>query len=286
MRDTGLELADDFGDQVRDVREALRLEVAREPHRAGPADSRKVVAAEVDQHHVLGPVLLRAKQPFRVALAGAGRPGDRVQRGLSPVGLDEGLGRRADQAQPIELQQEEVRRGVDAAQGAVELERGSRSRPLGPLGEHDLEGVPGPDVLLRTDDRPFVLVPRRQATRSAALGMRLGRCVGGLRAREQIGNRARLAAEHLNHPHAVVEADEGVRDHEPALWQPAPVLGQLDRRLKPRRMVVPEVADNREPACFGFREVHYPRARADERVAAQPALLDRLEEEARAPAFA
>ena len=41
------------------------------------------------------------------------------------------------------------------------------------------------------DDRPLVLVPRRQATRSAGLGTRLGCCGRGLRAGEQLGNRAR-----------------------------------------------------------------------------------------------
>ena len=47
---------------------------------------------------------------------GRGRPGDRVQRWPAALDLDERLRRGADQREPVELEQEEVRRGVDAAQ--------------------------------------------------------------------------------------------------------------------------------------------------------------------------
>ena len=47
------------------------LEEALDLHRAGHADAREVVAAEVDEHHVLGAVLLRGEQPLGVALARA-----------------------------------------------------------------------------------------------------------------------------------------------------------------------------------------------------------------------
>jgi hypothetical protein len=43
---------------VRDVRIALGLEEAPDAHCAVPADAREVVAAEVDEHHVLRAVLL------------------------------------------------------------------------------------------------------------------------------------------------------------------------------------------------------------------------------------
>ena len=52
------DLADDLGDEVRDVREPLDLHAARDVHRPRAADPREVVAAEVDEHHVLGAVLL------------------------------------------------------------------------------------------------------------------------------------------------------------------------------------------------------------------------------------
>ena len=49
------------------MREALRLEEALDLHRSGLADAREVVAAEVDEHHVLGAVLLGREQPLDVA---------------------------------------------------------------------------------------------------------------------------------------------------------------------------------------------------------------------------
>ena len=68
-RDAVAQLAGDLGDEMRDVREALRLEEALDLDRAGHADAREVVAAEVDEHHVLGAVLLGGEQPLGVALA-------------------------------------------------------------------------------------------------------------------------------------------------------------------------------------------------------------------------
>ena len=120
------QLAGHLRDEVRDVREALRLEEALDLHRPGPADAREVVAAEVDEHHVLGPVLLGGEQPLGVAVARARRAGDRVHRRARPSALDERLRRRADERDAVELEQEEVRRRVDAAQRAVERERRRR----------------------------------------------------------------------------------------------------------------------------------------------------------------
>ena len=67
--DAVAELARDLRDEVRDVREALRLEEALDVTVPGTADAREVVAAEVDEHHVLGAVLLGGEQPLGVALA-------------------------------------------------------------------------------------------------------------------------------------------------------------------------------------------------------------------------
>ena len=126
-----------------DVGEPLGLEEAGDLDRPGPAHARQVVAPEIDEHHVLGAILVRGEQPLGVTLAGLRRAGDRVQRGTRPLALHQGLGRRADQGDSVELEQEQVGRGVDAAQRPVEGERRDGGRPLGALGEDDLEGVPG-----------------------------------------------------------------------------------------------------------------------------------------------
>ena len=80
---------------------------------------------------------------------------------------------------------------------------------------------------------------------------------------------------------AVVEADERVADDEAALGEAAPVLRQRHGRLQPRDVVVGEVADDRQPELGRLVEADDPRAGAHPRVAAEPAALDRLEDEAR-----
>src|SRR5687768_12334952 len=94
-----------------DVREALELEEALDAHAPRLADAREVVAAEVDEHHVLGPVLLRRDQ----GLLAAGQRGarDRVEARASPFTLHERLRGRADQRELAKLEQEKVGRGVD-----------------------------------------------------------------------------------------------------------------------------------------------------------------------------
>ena len=138
------------------MREALGLEEAGDADAAGPAGAREIVAAEVDEHHVLGPVLLGVEQPLGVALTRLGRAGDRVQARAAVLALDERLRRGADQREPVELEQEEVRRRVDAPQRPVELQRRGRGLALGALREHDLERVAGPDVLPDPLDALFV----------------------------------------------------------------------------------------------------------------------------------
>ena len=108
---------------------------------------------------MLGAVLLGREQAGGVAVARRCRPGDRVEARPSAFELDERLGRGADEGEAVELEQEQVGRGVDPAQRTVELERRRGRRPLGPLREDDLEGVAGPDVLLRLDHAPLVIVP-------------------------------------------------------------------------------------------------------------------------------
>ena len=92
----------------------------------------------------------------------------------------------------------------------------------------------------------------------------------------------RVAAQHLGDAARVVEADERVGDDEPALGQSAPGVRHRHRRLELRDEVVGEVADDGLAAVLGLVVGDEPRAAADERVAAEPALLDRLEQEARA----
>ena len=90
---------------------------------ARQADAREVVAAEVDEHHVLGAVLLRREQLARRRPRPARScPRSGSSSAREPLAFDDRLGRAADEREAVELEQEEVRRRVDAAQRAVELE--------------------------------------------------------------------------------------------------------------------------------------------------------------------
>ena len=79
----------------------------------------------------------------------------------------------------------------------------------------------------------------------------------------------------------MVEADERLADDDAALREAAAVLGQRHRRLEPGDVVVGEIADDRQPELGRLVEVDEARAGSHPRVAAQPAALDRLEDEAR-----
>src|SRR5919204_653579 len=125
-RDVVAEGAGDLGNEMRDVREALGLDEAFDAHGARRADAREIVAPEVDEHHMLGAVLLRREQALSVAGAGGGRAGDRVQARAASLQLDQRLRRGADEREAVELEQEEVRRRVDPAERPVELERRRR----------------------------------------------------------------------------------------------------------------------------------------------------------------
>ncbi len=163
------DLADHLRDEVRDVREPLDLHAARDVHRPGTAHAREVVAPEVDEHHVLGPVLLRREQPLDVSLGRLGRARDRAEARAPVLARDQPLGRRADERDPGELEEEEIRRRVDAAKRPVDVERRCRGRALGPLGRDALEHVAGDDVPL---DRADHLLVARRARGSAGAGRR------------------------------------------------------------------------------------------------------------------
>ena len=224
------------------MRVALGLEEADDAHGAGLADAREVVAAEVDEHHVLGLVLLGCEQLLGVALAGRRRPGDRVQGRARALELDEGLRGGADERDPVELEEEVVGRGVDAPQRAVDGERRGARRSLGTLREDDLEGVARADVLLGAPDTVLVGLARREPLhRPGSAG---GRGLLGERAVEARRHLGRIAHEHLGEAGRVVEADERGGDDEAALGQVGPRGRKRHRRLELGDVVVAEVADD------------------------------------------
>ena len=121
--------------------------------RAVLAHAAEVVAAEVDEHHVLGALLLVGEQVCgdRLVLVGVAaaraRAGDRPRRGAPAGHGDERLGRGADDLEVLEVEEVHVGRRVDRAQPAVDRERVDVDLGGPALRGDDLERVAGVDVL-------------------------------------------------------------------------------------------------------------------------------------------
>src|ERR1041385_5344807 len=145
------------GDQMHDVAVALDVAEVSDLDRAAGADAPEIVAAEVDEHEVLGALFRvdeKALLELEVGLArGAARQraGDGARLHVVAGDAHQHLRRRADQRALRGAQQEHVRRRIDRAQRAVERQRVLRIERRGPtLRQHDLEDLAGDDPLLRS----------------------------------------------------------------------------------------------------------------------------------------
>ena len=177
---------DDLAGEVHHVRVALELissSTCSVPNSHDPPD---VVAGEVDEHHVLGPLLrvldqLGGQAPVVVlgAAAEAGA-GDRAADDPSVEQLHHRLGRRPHERDLGVAHEVHVRRRVDLAQHPVDVERLDAPVEVEALREHDLEDVAGEDVLARRPrPRAWYVAPahRRRVRRQ------LGEVAGGRRRR-------------------------------------------------------------------------------------------------------
>src|SRR6202042_1034685 len=99
------------------------------PHAALPAPRAEIVAPQVDEHHVLGSLLLVREQlggNARVLLVVASPParaGERTDARFTPLQSHEKLGARAEQLAERRVDEEHVRRRILAPQRAVKVER-------------------------------------------------------------------------------------------------------------------------------------------------------------------
>ena len=154
-------------DEMEDVAVALDLHVLADRDGPGPGHAPQVVAAQIDQHDVLGPLLRVLLELFgqprvlpRIGTAWA-RARDRVGRQPVALHLEEQLRRRADDLERGRADEEQVRAGVDAPKRAVQPDAIQR-RPGGGIGrqierlatsQYDLDGLPGRDGVLGDLDR-------------------------------------------------------------------------------------------------------------------------------------
>jgi glycine hydroxymethyltransferase len=273
---------------VHDVRVALDDHLLGDADAADLGDASDVVAAEIDQHVVLGALLGIGDQlgGERLVLVGrrAARPraGDRPELDAPRRQPHQRLRRRAGDLRLREAQVEHVRRRIDDAQRAVDVERVDVARHVEALRQHHLEGVAGEDVLAHALDRRLELLAGERRRRQLDLRERPGQRrfqIGQPRpraaqprhhlvdpcARALVRLLGLLGARHVRRRHhlqrlaQVVEDDQRVGHHHAQ-------LGQRDARLGPRRQILERahhvVADPPDRAA--------PEAR-------QPGRLDRLE---------
>jgi hypothetical protein len=154
----GFEVGGDVGDEVHDVGVALDDHEVGDLDGAGEGDAAEFVAAEVDEHEMLGAflfVLEEAVGQLAVLLfggaAGAGA-GDGAEGGGAVVEADHGFGGGADEGAAGSLEEEEVGGGVDVALGAVEADEVVGGGADEGLGDDALDDVALVDVVLDLGD--------------------------------------------------------------------------------------------------------------------------------------
>ena len=145
----------DAGHEVHDVRVALDGHVLRHLDAAHRRHAADVVAAEVDEHHVLGALLLVAPQfvgqlrdPRRASRRAAACRRSGASRGGVPSTRTSISGEAPTMASRPDPDEEHVRRRVDVAQRAVDVEGRGRRRRVETLREHRLVDLAGRDVFL------------------------------------------------------------------------------------------------------------------------------------------
>jgi hypothetical protein len=260
------ELALDARHQVHDVRVALDAHEVGDLDAAGAADAAQVVAAEVDEHDVLGALLGVGGEldGERVVLgrrgATAAGAGDRARLDAAALGAHQALGAAGHQRDGPEVEVAEVGARVDRAQRAVDGERVHAQVGRQPLARDHLEHVAGVDVrdglgdgvaegLRREVAGELDALPRPIArhARQRPAQARVGGVDEGLRPRAVVGvagdrrrHDVRLAAqvveheEHLGLDEAEVGHAElvGVRVRE-ALVEAHEVVGGVPDRAAP-----------------------------------------------------
>ena len=190
---SGLSRALDVRHEMEDVAVALDLHVLADGHGPRPRDPSEVVAAEVDEHHVLGSFLgvalelLGEQRVLAIVRAARTGPGDGVGGELVALDLEEQLRRCADDLEAGGPDEEQVRARVDPPQGAVEPDPVERRPGRGVVREverlapreHDLDRLAGRDGVLGDLDGVDVLVAPEARADGAAERPRLRRAPAG-----------------------------------------------------------------------------------------------------------
>ena len=246
---------------------ALHIELLRHAHRARFGHAAHIVAAQIEQHHVLRDLLLVVAQLLlerailRIRLPPPPRARDRVRRHLAVLHDHQQLRRGAHDLVVVHLQVVGVGRGIHGAQRAVDVERMHKRLAREALRVDALDDVALDDVV---DDPLHVgevrLALHIGAHRRAVIG-RLGRVdrrrrLAVLQPLDQLVDpKLRLAvgrfdvavqprvADHANHVLEMVEDQHGIDELKQRLGQAVRVaLGGRHARLEVANRLVRQVA--------------------------------------------
>ena len=264
---------------MHDVGVVLDLHELVDGDRARRRDATDVVAAQVDQHDVLGALLLVGEQVGAQAAvlgsrgAARTRAGERTREHAVALDAHERLGARAHERHVARADVEHVRRRVHRAQHAVEVEPVALVGCRVALREHDLEDVAGRDVLLGGLDLVDELLARgvrlhRHRSRHA-VGTELGAARPDVDAlevgvdaleRRVVGQVGRSTRPHrrddLHDAARVVERDHDVGHHEREVRHVEHVDLMPRNPLEGGRGLVAHVADR---AAHEQRQSRYAR---------------------------
>ena len=146
------------------MRKTFDVHELRDRDRTRHADPRKIVAGQINEHEVFGPLLLIGEKvigqlavPLWCIAAGAAT-GDGVTKHASFGHFDQRLGRRPDNSENLarrglEAQQIHVRRRVERPQHPIHVDTRCDQRCVEPLRHNDLKDISVADELLGNVDR-------------------------------------------------------------------------------------------------------------------------------------
>ncbi len=260
----------------------MRSVTATLPTSRDPAD---VVAAEIDQHDVLGDLLrIGAELSFQrviLALARPARPGagNRTYRDFPSLESRHHLGRGTQHDPFAGAQKEHVGRWVQRAQAAIDIEGSRPQSTFKPLCENDLDDIAGTDVLLGALHDPLVL-RRFEVRRNLRCSFRyrwqgialerLGQAIddrgdtltGGIVLGTQIGAVVETSVRHdLHRLCDVVEDHQGIGEHQIEVGLVEVVDGVLGQTLDRTHDVVPEESDQTAGKSRQPRNLNRPQLR-------------------------
>src|SRR5271157_518026 len=189
--ESGLHARFHVAHEMEDVAVALDLHVLGHRHRPGPGHPAEVVAAQIDEHDVLRPLLWIALECVGEGVVlgrgGATRPGsgDRMSRHAVALDTDEKLRAGAHDRELRHPNEEQVRAGVDPPQRPIQrhgietLTAYDRALEGLAASDDDLDGFTRSDGVLGGPYRGLVLTAV-QTRLDLPQALRGGRCVGAV----------------------------------------------------------------------------------------------------------